>query len=355
MAERRKCGTMPLHQEAVKSELGYAETRRMNELLLSSLRAAPLPDLVRIPVVVHVVAAGPDHEVSDAQIHEQIAILTQDFRAENADVASVPAPFGDLIADVAIEFSLATRDPAGRPTNGIVRKRTSIQRFPQTPPPDGDTSSAITRELMLGRTGSIAWPSDSYLNIWVCNMGRDPLGFAAFPGAPAWRDGVVIDYRCFGASGTALDPFHLGRTATHEVGHWLDLLHIWGDDRGLCSQSDNVEDTPNQAGPNGGRPSFPSISCNNAPDGDLFMNYMDYVDDAAMCMFTRGQVARMHAALQGRRAGLLSSKGFDAPSAAPDASVKLLLEFNAFNRRGMPEEQYFDGVSWVVAEQGGDA
>ena len=187
---------------------------------------------------------------------------------------------------------LATRDPAGRPTNGIVRKRTNIQKFPQASAPPNQLTTYISRELMLGETGSVAWPAESYLNISVCNMGSNPLGFAAFPGSPARRDGVVIDYRCFGASGTAAAPFDLGRTATHEVCHWLDLLHIWGDDKGLCTQSDNVGDTPNQGGPNGGMPSFPSISCNNAPDGDLFMNYMDYVDDAAMCMFTHPSLSK---------------------------------------------------------------
>jgi hypothetical protein len=346
---------MPLHFEAVKSELGYAETRRMNELLVSSLRRARLPSVVRIPVVVHVVAAMPEQEVTDEQIHEQIAILTEGFRARNADIGAVPEAFKALVADVGIEFALATRDPAGRPTNGIVRKRTNIQQFPQASAPPDQLTTYIARELMLGETGSVAWPAESYLNVWVCNMGRNPLGFAAFPGSPTWRDGIVVDYRCFGASGTAEAPFDLGRTAVHEVGHWLDLLHIWGDDNGQCIQSDNVSDTPNQAGPNDGKPSYPSITCNNAPHGDLFMNYMDYVDDAVMCMFTQNQVARMHAALQGRRAGLLVSKGLDNPNAEAGTQYKRLLELNAFNRAGRPEEQYFDGVGWITVGRGDGA
>lgn len=352
MAEGRMCGTMPLHFASVENETGYAETRRMDELFVSSLRRAPLPDVVRIPVVVHVVAARPEHEVSDQQIHEQIEILTQDFRARNSDLGNVPAAFTNAVGDARIEFALATRDPAGRATNGIVRKRTAIERFPQTPPPPLQLTTYITRELMLGATGSIAWPRESYLNIWICNMGRDPLGFAAFPGSPAWRDGVVIDYTCFGASGTAGPKFNLGRTATHEVGHWLNLLHIWGDDRGLCTQSDNVEDTPNQAGPNGGTPTYPLISCNNAPHGDLFMNYMDYVDDAAMCMFTNGQIARMHAALLGSRPGLLNSKGLGQSIADGGARLKGLIEFNTFGRHLDSEEQYFDGVDWITAGLG---
>lgn len=352
MATKRHCGTMPLHFAAVEVETGYTETRRMSELLLSSLRVAPLTSIVRIPVVVHVVAAIPEHEITDEQVHEQIAVLTRDFRAQNLDIESVPEVFQNLVADIGIEFALATRDPAGRPTNGIIRKRTSIHQFPQASPPPSEHSLYIARELMLGATGSVAWPAESYLNIWVCNMGKDPLGFAAFPGSPAWRDGVVIDYRCFGMSGTAAAPFNLGRTATHEVGHWLGLLHIWGNDDGGCVLSDNVEDTPNQGGPNYNKPTFPTLSCNNVPHGDLYMNYMDYVDDDVMCMFTRGQMTRMHGVLQGERAGLRVSKGLDAPNNSADFTFKRVLEINAFDGMEKPGEKYFDGVTWVSAGAG---
>lgn len=106
----------------------------------------------------------------------------------------------------------------------------------------------------------------------------------------------MILYSAFGTKGAATAPFNLGRTTTHEIGHWLDLRHIWGDTSD-CSGSDMVPDTPRAQKPNGGSPKFPHISCNNAPNGDMFMNYMDYVDDAAMFMFTPGQAARMNAAL----------------------------------------------------------
>jgi len=116
---------------------------------------------------------------------------------------------------------------------------------------------------------------------------------------------VVILTSAFGRGGSAAAPFDLGRTTTHEVGHWLNLSHIWGEARvPTCADSDSVDDTPNQWGPNFGRPTFPSASCDNVPDGDLFMNYMDYVDDDTMVMFTTGQVARMHAALEFSRPDL---------------------------------------------------
>jgi Pregnancy-associated plasma protein-A len=138
------------------------------------------------------------------------------------------------------------------------------------------------------------------------------LGYATLPGGPAAIDGVVIGNTCFGSGGITVAPYNLGRTAVHEVGHWLNLLHIWGADNGGCTRSDNVDDTPNQAGSNGSRirkSSFPHITCNNGPNGDMFMNYMDYVDDDTMVMFTKGQVERMNTTLAGPRASLALSQG----------------------------------------------
>ena len=110
---------------------------------------------------------------------------------------------------------------------------------------------------------------------------------------------MVILHSGFGTTGTASAPFDLGRTATHEIGHWLNLLHIWGDDGTGCNGSDEVADTPNQGGPNFGIPTFPQLSCNNGPDGDLFMNYMDYTDDAACSCSPRSGLP--DAGLSGRR------------------------------------------------------
>ena len=145
------------------------------------------------------------------------------------------------------------------------------------------------------------------MNIWVCNLADGLLGYAQFPGGPPETDGVVILNTAFGTTtGTATAPFNGGRTATHEVGHFLNLRHIWGDDF-LCAASDLVADTPNAAGPNFGKPNFPHVSCNNGPNGDMFMNYMDYVDDDSMFMFTPQQVARMLATLEGPRSMLSRS------------------------------------------------
>jgi hypothetical protein len=117
----------------------------------------------------------------------------------------------------------------------------------------------------------------------------------------------VILNTAFGTQGTAAAPFDRGRTVTHEIGHYLNLSHIWGENRiPTCTDSDFVDDTPNQFGPNTGKPDFPRRSCSNSLNGDMFMNYMDYVDDDAMVMFTQGQAVRMLATLETVRTDLVS-------------------------------------------------
>src|SRR5207247_111367 len=160
-------------------------------------------------------------------------VLNADYRKTNADVSTVPAPFQPLADDARAQFKLATTDPSGNPTNGITRTQTNTGSFPH----DDSVKSAATG-------GADPWPSDRYLNIWVCPLGSSLLGYAQFPGGPAATDGVVILHSAFGNTGTAAAPFNLGRTATHEIGHWLDLHHIWGDDGTGCFGSDFVADTP---------------------------------------------------------------------------------------------------------------
>ncbi|GFE71909.1 zinc metalloprotease [Chroococcus sp. FPU101] len=266
----------------------------------------PFPlEVITIPVVVHVVFNISAENISDAQIESQIRILNEDYRMTNADINLVPDPFKPFKADTYIQFKLAVRDPEGRPTTGITRTRTSQGSF------------SFTDEVKFDSTGGKdAWPADQYLNIWVCNLSGGLLGYAQFPGGEPETDGVVILYTAFGDIGTAASPgnlFNKGRTTTHEVGHWLNLRHIWGDDFGACTGSDDVDDTPNQANSNIGKPQFPRITCGNSPNGDMFMNYMDYVDDDSMFMFTIGQVARMRAILDGPRNSLKTSEALTPP------------------------------------------
>jgi hypothetical protein len=246
----------------------------------SAAAAAP-PKLVTVDVVVNVVYRTTEQNVSDAQVASQIDALNRDYAAANADKASVPAVWKGLVTDARLRFKLAK----------TVRKKTTR------------TSFGTDDTMKKGSAGIAPFEPQSHLNLWVCALSGGVLGYAQFPGGPAATDGVVIDYRAFGTRGTAAAPFDKGRTATHEVGHYFNLRHIWGDTED-CTGTDLVADTPNAAGPNYGTPAFPSVSCSNGPNGDMFMNYMDYVDDAAMVLFTAQQVVRMRAALDSVRTGL---------------------------------------------------
>ncbi len=258
--------------------------------------------VVTIPVVVHVVYNTSAQNISDALILAQIAQLNLDFARANTDAGSTPSAFAALAANTNIQFCLAQRDPSGNATTGIVRKATTVTSF--------STNDAVKNNA---NGGDAPWDATKYLNLWVCNLGGGLLGYAQFPGGSATTDGVVVLYSSVGSMttpGTAA-PYNYGRTATHEVGHWLNLYHIWGDDGTACTGSDNVGDTPNQADENYGCPAFPTVSCSNGPNGDMFMNYMDYTDDGCMNMFSTGQAARINALFGtgGSRVGLLTSLG----------------------------------------------
>lgn len=267
--------------------------------------------VVTIPVVVNVVYNTTAQNISDAQIQSQIDVLNADFRKLNSDWTNTPAVFQGLVADMEVQFCLATQDPTGAATTGIRRRQTNSTSF--------STNDAVKQST----NGIAAWDRNKYLNLWVCNLSGTLLGYAQFPGGAAATDGVVIDYQYFGTIGTATAPFNLGRTATHEVGHWLNLYHIWGDDGTGCTGSDQCADTPNQGGYNAGCPTFPKISCSNGPNGDLWMNYMDYSDDACMYMFTAGQKARAQSLFStgGARVSLLTSPGCQPPTGGGTCAV----------------------------------
>lgn len=270
--------------------------------------------VVTIPVVVHVVYRNATQNISDAQIQSQITVLNDDFRRQNSDASNTPSPFVGVAADTEIEFCLASNDPNGNPTNGITRTQTSVSEIGQSAASNGGYAKVYYD--MEG--GKDAWDEDSYLNIWVCEIAANGtfLGYASPPGnADPGEDGCVIDYKFFGTIGTAANsqPNHLGRTVTHEVGHYFNLEHVWGQ-YGGCNDDDGVADTPNQDVDSYGCPGLgpSSSSCGSQ---DMFSNYMDYSDDPCMNLFTLGQKARMLAAINGPRASLLSSNGCSQISA----------------------------------------
>ncbi len=282
----RSCGAMAAHMMLLERYPSY----RVNQMRLEDatnrrrdarfdLREARI---VTVKTVVNVVYKTAEQNVSTAQINSQIKALNKDFRATNPDKSKTPGAWTGLVSDTRIQFKLVK----------VTRTKTTEDDFSHD---DG---------VKKGSTGGIApFNPKTHLNIWVCALRDSLLGYAQFPGGPQATDGVVINYQAFGTSGTAQSPFHLGRTATHEIGHYFNLRHIWADTPD-CGGSDNVADTPNCAGPNMGMPAFPHITCNNGPNGDMFVNYMDYTDDSGMFMFTTQQVLRMRTALDTDRSGL---------------------------------------------------
>lgn len=320
----RNCATMELLERQLKADPAMLQRRNAIEAFTEkSLQSKTnqRTGVITIPVVVHVVYNTTAQNISDAQIQSQIDVLNRDFRKLNPDVSNVPSVWAGLATDAQIEFCLAKRDPNGNPTTGITRTQTTKTSF-------SDAGDYIKYNSTGGKD---AWDRNQYLNLWVGNLSGGLLGYAQFPGGPAATDGVVCTYTGFGTMGTAAAPFNLGRTATHEIGHWLNLYHIWGDDGTGCTGSDQCADTPNQGSSNGGCPSFPKISCSNTPNGDMWMNYMDYTDDRCMYMFTNGQKARMDAVLDagGARASLATSLGCAAPGGGTACNVPTNLATSA--------------------------
>jgi hypothetical protein len=291
----KRCGSYEVYQQMLQSDPLFAKNQQSIEQFTKSfitkggaaaMKTVQGTPVYTIPVIVHVVYKTAAQNISDAQIQSQIDVLNKDFQELNTDVGQVPSVWTGLVADCQIQFCLASKDPNGNTTTGIRRVKTTKTSF-----------SDNNNVKYTSKGGDNAWPAADYLNLWVCKLGGGLLGYAQFPGGKAATDGVVITFTGFGTTGTAQAPYNLGRSATHEIGHWLNLRHIWGDDGTKCTGSDLVGDTPNQADENYGCPTFPNVSCNNGPSGDMFVNYMDYTDDRCMFMFTNGQKSRMYATL----------------------------------------------------------
>ncbi|EMR01559.1 zinc metalloprotease [Cesiribacter andamanensis] len=257
--------------EAIEAQARVFEEAQRSTNGKISGQAAATNSIINIPVIVHVIYSTSQQNISDAQIQSQINVLNADFSAQNSEIGAglVPTEFASRVANSEISFSLAqvTRTYSSRTEWG-------------------------TRDDMkyTSKGGHDVIQPSKYLNIWVCNIGGGILGYAQFPGGNAATDGVVVGPQYFGDTGWVVAPFNKGRTTTHEIGHWLNLRHIWGD--GRCNQDDFVSDTPTADRANYGCPKYPTVHCRT---NDMTMNYMDYTDDACMYMFSNGQKTRMRA------------------------------------------------------------
>lgn len=287
-----------------------------------------------IPVVVHVIYHEdfPEQNIPDSLILSQLAVLNEDFSRTNADAANTRSIFDSIAIDTKIRFEFAQLDPQGNPTNGITRTATQNESF--------DIFTDGQESMKSSSTGGVdAWPTNKYLNLWVCKLTyfgieNALLGFAQFPStmpeneggnsnSSAATDGVVINYAHFGRTNDPVTaPNNLGRTCTHEVGHWLGLRHIWADeqdpftgDPGNCTQDDFVDDTPISNQPSSQTCDLTRNACSNDADysnnywlnnpPDMVENYMDYSSDGCMNMFSKGQTERMLSFLLTARKELL--------------------------------------------------
>lgn len=289
-ASRKSCPSEEIRAELLKNDAKararFAAIEAGTEKFIQAKKLGRVlaDGSVDIPVVVNVLYRTTAENVSATRIAEQIAVLNADFAGTNTDASKIPTEFSSLKAgDTKVRFHLIK----------TVRKATT------------KTSWSTNDAMKKSSTGGIdATSPASYFNIWVVGSMGGVLGYATFPeSAGTAVDGVVIAAPYFGKTG-ATSPFNLGRTGTHEVGHYLNLRHIWGD--ATCG-NDFVADTPTQTGSNGGSPTYPLYNtCGGVQRSVMFMNYMDYVYDSAMYMFSAGQRDRMQAvvAAGGARAGL---------------------------------------------------
>ncbi|MDN5288036.1 MAG: type sorting protein [Mucilaginibacter sp.] len=309
---QKNCGTKDFVEstfEEMSDQKGIIE--KGNSALALKLKLALLPPVINIPVWVHVLY-HPDsaaQKISEQLIQEQIDELNRDFNKQNADIGQVPLPFRKLEADCGIHFKLAHA-----PDYVKTQKRVFMLK-----PNDGsDTYNRSEESIKFKDCGGADGVADTrYLNIWIGNITDGKplqlLGYGTYPGHQDAFDGVVIYYKAIGPNADK-SAWNRGRTLTHEVGHWLNLRHLWGDSE--CGD-DGIFDTPRQAGPNQGSPKFSHFTCPGQAYGDLFMDYMDQVDDSAMLMFTDGQRDWMRSNFieSGGRSSFLLQSAFNLASA----------------------------------------
>lgn len=341
------------HQQEIfeKDPAAKARYEQLEQETAEYVRLHPQGDASRatrvIPVVFHVIHQYGSENISKEQILDQIRILNEDFQRLNADTVETPSGFKSVAANANIEFRLAQKDPNGNCTDGIVRLYHPY------------TNAVNPRDNVKALS---YWNSAKYLNIWVVkeiNAGTTTsgiiLGYAQFPGTgSAATDGVVLRSDVVGSIGTASFN-NIGRTATHEIGHWLNLRHIWGD--ATCG-SDNVNDTPVHYEANAGCPTYPynvsgANSCNPGVNGEMFSNYMDYTDGNCQNMFSAGQKTRMDAVLTGTRATLVSASNLTAAGVdgSGPTTCAPTADFSPYNYKTICEggSVTFSDISWGLA------
>lgn len=313
-AQNQRCGQVEyenfLRSQDPNYDLKQLQVEQEMQATIVQNKKNPTPQsLYTIPVVIHVLYNTAAQNLSDAELITAIDMLNQDFRRQNTDAGNTPSAFQPMAADMEIQFCLASVDPAGNPTTGIIHKSTSVVSF-----------SSDNKVKFSAQGGDDVWDATKYMNIWVCNLGSSLLGYGQFPGGSNSTAGVVTHYKYTGPNGTA--PYNLNRsTMTHEIGHYFNLRHIWGDAN--CG-NDQCADTPTSQSANYGCPAFPHVTCSNGPNGDMFMNFMDYTDDACMNLFTQDQKARAQALMTTTYASLATSAASKCTGGSPSTDAGIV-------------------------------
>ncbi|MGB0870624.1 MAG: zinc-dependent metalloprotease [Flavobacteriales bacterium] len=315
-------GTSLIGQEICGSHTNYPDLEEgytnSNQFALKSMPQ----DVYEINVVFHVVYNTTSENLHDSIIHNQMEILKNDFRRMNADTVNMRSQFSSIVGDSKIQLNLATLDPNGNATNGITRTQTSVDYFDLTVPSEAE------KVKKNSEGGKDPWDSDKYLNIWICNGSEfaNPTTFGySSPNTPVlgWQsadltelDGVVLVYQAVGSNNpnTISNSFGMprtvkGRIATHEVGHYFGLMHIFED--GCNNEGDWIEDTPKT-------PDVPLVeNCDDMANGcvdaigslgdlpDMYENFMDYSGESCQNSFTKGQIEVMRNLIINHRPGLL--------------------------------------------------
>ncbi|TNE82402.1 MAG: T9SS type A sorting domain-containing protein [Bacteroidetes bacterium] len=318
--DHSKCMTDEHYQQQIQSNpeilqrsLQFEQDVEQMKVLLANKQLKNGQKFI-IPVVFHVFHAGGSENISKAQVQNQLDTFNKLFN--NVFPERVRDVFHGVIANCEIEFRLATKDPDGNCTDGVVRIY------------DPETENGSNNLKYKS-----AWPTDRYLNIWVvkeinsasASLGTT-LGYAQFPWAGgAQTDGIVVRHDNVGAIGTATTGLGVGqwaRTLVHEAGHWLGLYHPFQDS---CFGGDGVEDTPPVSSPSFGCDLNRNTCTNEAPGyvdrPDMIENYMDYADGRCMWAFTIGQKLRMQTTLLNWRPKLWSASNLEATGVADPYSA----------------------------------
>lgn len=297
--QKEWCGTMSNLQRAMQSDSSVAKRYQQFIDYSQNLEKQSIERGVDtnytpliIPIVFHIVSQtgtpiGTGANITDEQVLSQIPILNANYNYAGQPEPLIPDVFKPLVANCQVKFCVAQFDPYGNVTTGIERNT--------FPVPTWNTEGEIDSILKP----ATRWDTSYYLNIWTVDMGgsllsEGLLGYSSIPYVtdPS-ADGVVVRYDVIGNTGNLLPGSEGGKTPTHEVGHWLGLFHTFGNNDGTCG-TDYIADTPPEAYANYNCPSWPHISCDNGPDGDIFVDFMDYTNDGCGGMFTIDQAQRMH-------------------------------------------------------------